>query len=309
MNPIHYPPLPYKYVLANQPSSPIRNSERNPEKAPEIILQPFNSLSTISSKSSGSCESKKNGNENWITKPNHIHVAFLENDLEIITLKEALNLFFPQGFQFLPPSPEKNRNFYETILENTGSVKITHNFDLKDSRKILFSKVQIRKIISPSQWDAPFCSLRAFSCDIFPSAYTYWDYIHAWTNSLFYDGSVHTWFLYFDRNCQSHFPTWWLNWWKLFGPTLEIYPLEIQSLFHEYSKFSTEKDNDIRLLNFCNSFSIPWIMCWCFHLDTESFPKKFIRKIKTKHWQKIEIKKIVDQVNTFLAPLRKKTSK
>ena len=71
---------------------------------------------------------------------------FSKNPREIATKAFHENFHYPAGDLL------KTREFYETILVETGSVKIKHNADKFSNLDLAFSTCHIYKILTVKQW-------------------------------------------------------------------------------------------------------------------------------------------------------------
>ena len=63
---------------------------------------------------------------------------------------EVCKQIFPHGFNFLPEDLAKTRTFYEFILVDSKSAEITHVPNKHDPSKIIYSKLRIFRVLTPS---------------------------------------------------------------------------------------------------------------------------------------------------------------
>ncbi|KAG4989192.1 hypothetical protein JHK85_032175 [Glycine max] len=89
---------------------------------------------------------------------------------------------FPPGFHYKPTTILKTRTFYELILVDSNSVSIKHFKDPKDQTLNTHSTIQILKVLQPRHFGSDLNKGKRFSVPFDPVGYTYWDYVHAWTN-------------------------------------------------------------------------------------------------------------------------------
>ena len=98
---------------------------------------------------------------------------FSKNPKEIATKAFHENFHYPAGDLL------KTREFYETILVETGSVKIKHNADKFSNLDLAFSTCHIYKILIVKQWSGNSNFSREFSKLSKPRFFNYWDYQRA----------------------------------------------------------------------------------------------------------------------------------
>src|ERR1044072_173905 len=143
-------------------------------------------------------------------KPEPLPLFPIEPSWINIQPREIATRFFPLAFQYLPSHILKTMTYYEFILIDTESVEITHSKDHLD--QIKFSKQKILKVISIEEWGQPLYQAKTFSRVHNPQIYTYYDYIDAWYNTLFYKPFQHSWFCWFKKNISLKFPSWFVKW-------------------------------------------------------------------------------------------------
>jgi hypothetical protein len=56
--------------------------------------------------------------------------------------------YFPLGFHYILENISKTRQFYDFILVDTNSIKITHNQDKNNPQKINYSKLKILNVLT-----------------------------------------------------------------------------------------------------------------------------------------------------------------
>ena len=103
---------------------------------------------------------------------------FFENPREIAAKAFHENFHHPFGDLL------KTREFYETILVKTSSVKIKHNADKYINLALAFSTCHIYKILTVKQWGGNPNFSREFSKLSKPRFFNNWDYQRAWFNAF-----------------------------------------------------------------------------------------------------------------------------
>ena len=107
----------------------------------------------------------------------------------------------------------KYRYICEAMLQETGSVEITHNLQnaKKKDSPIGYSKCIIKRIIG--QWGFDLNK----SCRLTTGqSYNYWDYISTWKNTFYYQNPQHkhSWFIHVcPELLKFGFPNWFFEWW------------------------------------------------------------------------------------------------
>ncbi|KAK2353556.1 hypothetical protein QL285_091163 [Trifolium repens] len=246
----------------------------------------------------------------FYTPPDSLSCPFMEKDYKKIlfllepeynsegSLLQITSKFFPQGFHYLPSNPEKTRLFYEFILVDTESIDITHTYDKNDKTKIIFSKFKILKILSPSDWKAHPSHTRSFTRRFSPQHYSYYDYMEAWSNMLYYHPFDHSWFIWFRKDFPLKFPLWFVKWFHEWGPENNIYPDYAAKAFEVFSEKINISDH-LKILAFHATFGISWITSWTFKKEL-SVPNShvfwIIRCIRVKWWNKFNPELINSQI-------------
>nr|KYP37800.1 polyprotein [Cajanus cajan] len=182
---------------------------------------------------------------------------------------------FPEGFHFKPLALNKTRKFYEFILVDTDSVAIKHYKDPKDPSNVTHTTFQILKVLTPSQFGQNPSTTQKFSMLFDPIGYNYWDYIDAWSKTFWYQNKTnrHSWLIYFKRNFQYKFPSWFLQWWDFFGPIEEILPSPADEGFKIFKSMYDNQSTWIPAdLQFFSSFSLSWIHSWQYKFGKAQHP-------------------------------------
>ena len=222
----------------------------------------------------------------------------IEPEFDGPSVPEVCKQVFPHGFNFLPEDLSKTRTFYEFILVDSKSAEITHVPDKNDPSKIIYSKLRIFQVLTPSYWKQGMFVGKRFSQPFKPPSYNYRDYTKAWYIIFWLQAYNHSWFVTFCKQAyKMHFPQWFQNWWMYFGLFEEIFPVEVQRSYNlfQQSIYSSPLSKTFR---FALYFQIPWIFCWNFQLGP-SGNFKALSKSRIKWWEKfsyshLEVSKIKD---------------
>ncbi|KAA0038025.1 Enzymatic polyprotein [Cucumis melo var. makuwa] len=87
----------------------------------------------------------------YFTKTTMVDLT-IEPEFDGPSVQEVCSQIFPHGFNFLPEDLSKTRTFYEYILVDSKSAEITHVPDKNDPSKIIYSKLRIFRVLTPSYW-------------------------------------------------------------------------------------------------------------------------------------------------------------
>ena len=75
----------------------------------------------------------------------------------------------------------------------------------------------------------------------------------------------HSWFVNFNKDFDSKFPLWFIQWWTQFGSAVEIFPTPLKDCSLNFSirlKTDTHGAKFTPLLHFIKKYKIPWILKW-----------------------------------------------
>ncbi|KAG5592391.1 hypothetical protein H5410_042905 [Solanum commersonii] len=136
----------------------------------------------------------------------------------------------------------KYRMHYEMILSSTGC-EFQHFYPANTKKVYNFSKLIIKRIIAPEEWDMS--TLKEMDY-IHPEQkvavkYNYWDYIEGFNKVLLYENTnrKHSWFIKICSNIfDRHVPNWFCKWWTLCGPSIKILPESYKKLYLEWVDIS-----------------------------------------------------------------------
>lgn len=133
-------------------------------------------------------------------------------DIDFVHTPEQVAELYLSYSHDLPIFLLKTREFFEKVLVETSSIKISHK--PRDRHNLAFSTVKILKILRPNDWGNELRKHRHFENSLmFPKTYNYFDYIMAWEKFMFYqnEGYTRSWFFHPKppKNMKMHdFPTW-----------------------------------------------------------------------------------------------------
>ena len=121
----------------------------------------------------------------------------------------------------------------------------------QEPNRIGYSKVVIKQILTPSQWEAQTWITRNFSITFEPQFYNYHDYMEAWNRFLLFQNNIfrHTWFFRFDmyRKKDMMIPRWFIDWWNSYSlKAMILHP----DLLKTYETFKKEPPNIPHLRDF-----------------------------------------------------------
>ena len=134
----------------------------------------------------------------------------------------------------------------------------------QDPKRVGCSKVVIKQILTPSQWNTEPQITRNLSQPFDLQFYNYYDYVEAWDRFLLFQNSIyrHTWFFRFDmyRKKDMMVPRWFIDQWNSHGLEAMILP---PGLLKAYETFKKEPNiphlkNFPHLLQFTTSFQISY---------------------------------------------------
>lgn len=154
-----------------------------------------------------------------------------QNDPWRLLQKHLLTNLYFAGESF------KIRAYYESILIYTGSAEIEHHQLSKTTEYVHgYSKIVIKKLISIKDWGMTSMSEKIMSMKDTKISFTYWDYIKAFTQTLYYNNTKHKhmWFLKVCAKVfENQIPNWFIQWRTYHGPTVKILPAECLHLYKE----------------------------------------------------------------------------
>ena len=233
--------------------------------------------------------------EGYIVKPDTIETLTLEDHEKGQSLSEILSNHFPPGFHWATRCMRKDRVFYEFVLVDTDSILITHKADLKQPKRIAFSKLRILKVLTFKEWGQAPHTPKRFSQPFEPQVFDYQDYQDAWYNVLYHANFNHSWFVYWsDKKALGEVPNWFLSWFTTFGPVPNFLPPQSRQGWNLYKERVLGKSEAAKFLFFLSQNKIPWIMCWIYRFDSNpnsllarDSHDTMVKVVKVKWWDKI----------------------
>ncbi|KAD2805710.1 hypothetical protein E3N88_39087 [Mikania micrantha] len=235
----------------------------------------------------------------YSVNPNYKIIKILE-PLEVEKVSQnfltLIDYLYPKYCHFYK-NDQKPREYYQSILIDTGSINIQHIFNSQDNSKIDYSKVKIRKIISLEEWRAkPFTQKTLSNFHSYPQ-YSYYDYQEACENTFSLRNCNHSWFFYFDEEFSNTYPRWFIKWFQYMGIIPAAFPTENSTTFNKFTDYFKQEGTHVfeYTLQFMSVFRIPWIFSWTYHYQEEKpaelSPLLLIRHYRTKWWNKFSINK------------------
>ena len=276
-------PLPYTTVLQNTNSKLITPFPSQ--------TQPIQSVSPFSKKQAiQTSPIIPKSKSSYITNPNLQKVQILE-DFHIDMINQGFhiltNYLFGHGKTFYSDA-YKNREYYQTILESSGSVRFTHTSNQQE-RNIDYSKAHILKIITPQNWGNPHAQ-KPLPFLSYPS-YSYYDYQEAWFKVFLLRNFSHSWFIFFDKNFDYQYPRWFVHWYLYMGLSSHCFPPEVFKGFSKFKQLFVQEIPEFEYaLQFSMAFKIPWIMSWTYHFQEAKalHPPWLNRQYRIKWWDKFK---------------------
>ena len=228
-------------------------------------------------------------------KPDTQYIWTMEDGFFHKSLYVAIKNIFPKGWFFKPWDLSKPQPYYRAILEATESVTFKDFFLGQNVTEAGYSTAKIHKILTPSDWGTHLHSPKQLPKNFTTMinhcrTYTYWDYHQAWYNTFMYQNSknTHSWLIYFNLKMDpTHFPQWFLYWWKLFGCTPEILTSEIQESFNLFKTSFKPSDKEKRfppILLFSLKFFFPWVFSWTLSYQQRKTQMDILRRFRVKWW-------------------------
>ncbi|KAD5802615.1 hypothetical protein E3N88_13975 [Mikania micrantha] len=291
--PIHnsFTPLsPFPRIRASSPapiSSPSPIASRPPYSSiiqttrilPTSIVRPNILTSHIPSSTDSSLYS---------INPNYKIIKILEPIEEEKVSQSFLSLIdylYPRNCHFYD-SDQKNIDYYQAILVDTGSVDIQHILNPQNPSKIDCSKIKIKKVITPEEWKSkPFVQKTLSNFNLY-SQYNYYDYQEAWEKALLFRNFNHSWFIYYDDQFSNNYPRWFVKWFKYIVIIPKAFPKQISESYNKFiDYFKQEGIPDFEYtLQFMTVFRIPWIFSWTYHYQVKQdiSPPLLLRHYRSK---------------------------
>ncbi|GAB2292434.1 hypothetical protein Dimus_026674 [Dionaea muscipula] len=86
-------------------------------------------------------------------------------------------------------------------------------------------------------------------------------------------------------------PVWFIDWWRLLGSTIIIFPAEIQIQYQKYKETNEVDWPLLQSLNFHRDFNNPWIMVWDYEFKrpSDEEPLEIHRVFRLKWWERFQL--------------------
>jgi hypothetical protein len=151
------------------------------------------------------------------------------------------------------------------------------------------------RFISQEMWELPPHQTKPLKGHAIP--YSYHDYVDAWYKVFLYqfDNFAHSWFVQFDRDFRSPFPTWVLRWWQVHGPCHNIMPIAVKDAVKYFStafQVSGHQSLFPSSLHFFAFYGVPWILKWQY-INSDNC---IARQYSVKWWDKYNFTSIQEQL-------------
>ncbi|GAV87744.1 hypothetical protein CFOL_v3_31170, partial [Cephalotus follicularis] len=125
---------------------------------------------------------------------------------------------FYKGWHYYNNHPQKKTHiYYEYILVDTDSIKISPKIDPNNSELVTHTSIFIQKKLTISDWGQSPFTYKQFSSSFDLPIYNYFDYIYAWKHAFLFQNieDRHSWFFCFDKtfNTKQIIPYWFIDMW------------------------------------------------------------------------------------------------
>ncbi|XP_057486650.1 uncharacterized protein LOC130783343 [Actinidia eriantha] len=249
----------------------------------------------------------KEGSE-YISKNFPLHICYIEQeDISLIDDAWAIRLKYLTPYQ-TPSLSGKPLTYFEAIMTQTNSMNISHTREspIDLSSAIIYSKCIIKKVIKPGSWGFDLANSKVMTINEASHNYNYWDYQHGFYHTFLYQNkkNKHTWFFKLCNQIipSGGVPSWFYDWWLIYGPVLDILPSNILKAYHRWKVWHPlirGKDNlpyNHNMVLFFIEFEIPWIWKWDFLIKNDSSVDipTLQRVFWVRWWNNFSQKDIVD---------------
>lgn len=280
-------------------SQPILKTEKGESSSSQTLSQiDLTPVATQSSSQIILSQSKIKSSE-FLTKTTFQNILTIEDGFYNKNPFLAIQNHFPKNWFFKPWDLSKPQEYYQTILEFTGSAEFKH-FYHKGSHDPSYSTCKILKIIHPKDWGQDLFKPKTFPINFqtkldFCPTFSYWDYEQAWFNTFLIQNhyATHSWLFFLSDNANlPKFPAWFTRWWNNFGPIPDILPSDIRNgfdLFETHYKPSSLEKKFPFLCLYCSKFFVPWVSQWYLDYSSNNGIIVLQRKFKVKWWNSYRI--------------------
>ena len=126
-------------------------------------------------------------------KESNLLLQILETDHISVSGEISTKKIFQNDKYFISNEILKTRKFYEFILVDTKSVKISHVKN-PEGNDIAYSKCKILNVLNEKDCDQNPFTHKRFSQNFDPQTFDFYDYKNAWYNTFCIRPSSHSWF-------------------------------------------------------------------------------------------------------------------
>src|SRR5262249_20951186 len=176
-----------KQIVVHSPSKSISKSISKSTSSQEVIRK----LVSKNPSQKIVLQNSSQNSSNYFYKEKFQNLLTIEDGFYDPKPYRAVQKIFPPNWHFKPWSLSKPYEYYENILTETQSIKITHHYT-NPNEPPSYSTAKILKIIHPMDWAKKNQFLshhqkfqnRITTMDLCPT-YSYWDYQQAWYNIFF----------------------------------------------------------------------------------------------------------------------------
>ena len=271
---------------SSSPSGELRFSKKLTSDC-YTMKQPQSFAEAVTSSSSQTTPREKEKFE--MISLNIIPILALDKEYEGYEVKHLLKPIYTNRNYVETDNSLKTRRYFEFILIDTGSLEIEHELaDKSDPESIAYSKLTIKKILSPYNWpvdhlQTPINLSKRFN----PQTYNWFDYKNAWMNFMYVSPTTHTWFIkYCPEVSASIIPRWFYEWWSLFGGNKQVMP---RQFLENYPQFQAEEGistlpEHIKLCKYFIKRRLFYILSWTFVIADFDRIKFLSKEIRIKGW-------------------------
>ncbi|KAL5810558.1 hypothetical protein ACOSQ4_027126 [Xanthoceras sorbifolium] len=161
---------------------------------------------------------------------------------------------------------QKSRQWFETILIETGCARITHYY--KSNKQISYFKLIILDVFSHQDWGDNLFSKQKFrDSRAHPSSYNFFDYNKSYGHSWFIKLSITT--KDFSRAPISCWFQQWLLQYGIIGDALPECLLEASNKFYQHNQ--KKVPIELSFLYFLVLYQVPWILKWEYQFNEDPF--------------------------------------
>ncbi|GAV83330.1 hypothetical protein CFOL_v3_26778, partial [Cephalotus follicularis] len=149
---------------------------------------------------------------------------------------------------------KKTQTYYEFILVDTDSIKISPKFDPNNPGIITHTSVFIQKNLTISKWGQNSITINNLQHHL----------IFLFQNIE----DRNSWSFCFDKtfNTKQTIPYWFVDWWRVYGPIEEILPSSVEEALDIFTKHTEPITLCPTMQSFFIHCKLSWIMYWIMSL-------------------------------------------